>query len=300
MINNFRKIKKTTLLMGLFFLVSSLYAADNSTVQNSTTNNSNSQLVNGNTADYDTSNVVESNANYKKAAQLYAELAIIYSHEGYLNRAKDKLIQAQNLAENNDYDLPIVGYAAGYYYQMIGANLVADKYYSDTLDSYPKNFEAMNFYGQFLCRIKNEYSKAKKLFDKSLLLSNNNDMAETFFLYSQCAYKQGNKKQALVLMERADKFRKNYFSAKLNLAEMYFEQKEYKKCYKTIYSMKDNKEFFNNRKVLQLRLKLAEYANNKNEEASVKLILSSENYNDDDMNEFFFAPQNGLNNAKTK
>nr|WP_265736940.1 hypothetical protein [Francisella orientalis] len=38
-----------------------------------------------------------------------------------------------------------------------------------------------------------------------------------------------------------------------------------------------------------MRLKLAEYANNKNEAAAVRLVLSSNNYNDEDIDKFFSA-----------
>ncbi|MDE5002639.1 pilus assembly protein PilF, partial [Francisella tularensis subsp. holarctica] len=45
----------------------------------------------------------------------------------------------------------------------------------------------------------------------------------------------------------------------------------------------------NNKRILDVRLKLAEYANNKNQAAEVRLILSSNNYNDDDIQKFFSA-----------
>ncbi|API86892.1 pilus assembly protein PilF [Francisella uliginis] len=263
--------------------------------------NKSNEIVDGNTAEYVVPVTEQKKANYKKATELYAELAITYTSEGYLDRAKQKLIRAQNLQKEHGYNLAIVGYAAGYYYQNIGVNSVAEKYYTDTVDDHSKNFEAINFYAQFLCKEKDEYSKAEKLFDKSLYLSNNDDMAQTLFLYSECAYKQGNKDQALKLMQRADRFRTNYRSAKLRLAQMYFERKEYRKCYKVIYSMKDDNQFFYNRKVLELRLKLAEYANNRSEIAMIKLILSSSDYNDDDMNQFFSKADMGdINNAKNK
>ena len=262
--------------------------------------NKSRDIVDGNTAEYVVPVTEQKKANYKKATELYAELAIIYTSEGYLDRAKQKLIRAQNLQKEHGYNLAIVGYAAGYYYQNIGVNSVAEKYYTDTVDDHPKNFEAINFYAQFLCKEKSEYTKAEELFGKSLYLSNNDDMAQTLFLYSECVYKQGNKDQALKLMIRADKFRTDYRSAKFRLAQMYFERKEYKKCYKVIYSMKDDNQFFYNRKVLELRLKLAEYANNTNEIATIKLILSSSDYNDD-MNQFFSKADMGdINNEKIK
>ncbi|MDE5005213.1 pilus assembly protein PilF, partial [Francisella tularensis subsp. holarctica] len=46
-----------------------------------------------------------SKAYYKKATVINAELAIIYSTEGYLERAKTKLIKAQDLAKQHGYDL---------------------------------------------------------------------------------------------------------------------------------------------------------------------------------------------------
>nr|WP_234384150.1 hypothetical protein [Francisella noatunensis] len=102
-------------------------------------------------------------------------------------------------------------------------------------------------------------------------------------------YKQGKKDDALAYMQRADKFRIDYKAAKLRLAQMYFERGEHKECYKVIYSMKNDPQFFNNKLVLDMRLKLAEYANNKNEAAAIRLVLSSNNYNDEDIDKFFSA-----------
>ncbi|MBK2356784.1 pilus assembly protein PilF [Francisella hispaniensis] len=262
----------------------------NSIKNNSQQQNNTSENLNPNSAEFISPEQFTVNkADYKKATAINAELAIIYSTEGYLERAKTKLIKAQDLAKQHGYDLAIVGYAAGYYYQSIGANSIAKKYYKDTLYKHPKDFEAMNFYAQYLCSQESDYAEAQKLFDKSLYTPDNDDMAQTLFLYSQCMYKQGKKDQALVYMERANRFRQDYRAAKLRLAEMYFERKDYTNCYKVIYSMKGDPAFFNNKRILDLRLKLAEYANNKNQAAEVRLILSSNNYNDEDIQKFFSA-----------
>nr|WP_265736941.1 CDC27 family protein [Francisella orientalis] len=85
----------------------------------------------------------------------------------------------------------------------------------------------------------------KNFFEKALFMPNNNDMAQTLFLYAQCVYKQGKKDGALAYMQRADKFRIDYKAAKLRLAQMYFERGEYKECYKVIYNMKNDPQFFN-------------------------------------------------------
>ncbi|MDE5023067.1 pilus assembly protein PilF, partial [Francisella tularensis subsp. holarctica] len=77
----------------------------------------------------------------------------------------------------------------------------------------PKDFEAMNFYEQYICSQESEYAKAQKLFDNSLYTPDNDDIAQTLFLYSQFMYKQGKKDQALVYMERANRFRQDYSAA---------------------------------------------------------------------------------------
>ncbi|MDE4965930.1 pilus assembly protein PilF, partial [Francisella tularensis subsp. holarctica] len=77
----------------------------------------------------------------------------------------------------------------------------------------PKDFEAMNFYAQYLCSQESDYAKEQKLFDKSLYTPDNDDIAQTLFLYSQGMYKHGKMDQALVSMERANRFRQYYRAA---------------------------------------------------------------------------------------
>ena len=296
-----RNFKKAIVLLGFTTVLSSCLSPKTETKtlsrqvipQENGNQQDNKQLVEGNTAEYKLPVAREQKANYKEATDLNAQLTIGYTQDGYLDRAKDKLIKTQELARDHGYNLAIVDYAAGYYYQTIGTPAVAEKYYKKAIYDHPKNFAAMNFYAQFLCQVKYNFTDAQELFDKALYMSDNDDMAETLFLYSECMTKQGRNADALRLMERADKFRVNFLSAKLRLAEMYFDEKKYKECYKVIYGMRDNKAFFNNKRILELRLKLAEYAHNKNEAATVRLIFSSNDFNDDAMNKFFAGADNG-------
>ena len=292
-----RNLIKVIILLGFISVLSSclsptkevktVFTPDNNDQQD------NKQLIEGNTADYKLPIPMGQKANYREATGLYAELAIRYTQDGYLDRAKAKLIKSQKLARDHGYNLASVDYAAGYYYQTIGSFSVAEKYYKKAIYDHPKDFTSMNFYAQFLCQERLKFAGAQELFGKALYMSNNDNMAETLFLYSECMTKQGKDADALRLMERADKFRINDLSAKLSLVEMYFNEKRYRDCYKIIYGMKNNKTFFNNRRILELRLKLAEYAHNKNEAATVRLIFSSNNFNDDEMNKFFEDANNG-------
>ena len=294
-----RNFKRIIILLGFTGVLSSCLSpktgtlGNQSALQDNEIQQDNKQLVEGNTAEYKLPVVTQQKANYKEATELNAELTIGYTQDGYLDRAKAKLIKTQELARDHGYNLASVDYAAGYYYQTIGTPAIAEKYYKKAIYSHPKDFNSMNFYAQFLCQVKLNYADAQELFDKALYISNNDNMAETLFLYSECMTKQDKDADALRLMQRADKFKINYLSAKLRLAEMYFDEKRYKDCYKVIYGMKNNKAFFNNKRILELRLKLAEYAHNKNEAATVRLIFSSNDFNDDAMNKFFEGANDG-------
>ena len=296
-----RNLKTVVILLGFTSILSSCLSPKTETKtlgqqvisQDSDNQQDDKQLVEGNTAEYKLPVATQQKANYKEATELNAELTIGYTQDGYLDRAKAKLIKTQELARDHRYNLASVDYAAGYYYQTIGTPAVAEKYYKKAIYDHPKDFNAMNFYAQFLCQVKYNFTTAQELFDKALYMSDNDNMAETLFLYSECMTKQSRDADALRLMERADKFRVDYLSAKLRLAEMYFDEKRYKDCYKVIYGMKNNKVFFNNKRILELRLKLAEYAHNKNEAATVRLIFSSNDFNDDAMNKFFEGANDG-------
>ncbi|MFT4694540.1 MAG: type IV pilus assembly protein PilF [Francisella sp.] len=294
-----RNFKRAIILLGFTGVLSSCLSpktgtlGNQSALQDNESQQDNKQLVEGNTAEYKLPVATQQKANYKEATELNAELTIGYTQDGYLDRAKAKLIKTQELARDHGYNLASVDYAAGYYYQTIGTPAIAEKYYKKAIYSHPKDFNSMNFYAQFLCQVKLNYADAQELFDKALYMSNNDNMAETLFLYSECMTKQGKDADALRLMQRADKFKINYLSAKLRLAEMYFDEKRYKDCYKVIYGMKNNKAFFNNKRILELRLKLAEYAHNKNEAATVRLIFSSNDFSDDAMNKFFEGANDG-------
>ncbi|MDE4953373.1 pilus assembly protein PilF, partial [Francisella tularensis subsp. holarctica] len=60
-------------------------------------------------------------------------------------------------------------------------------------------------------------------------------------------------------------------------------------CFKVIFCMKYDPAFFNNKRILDFRFKLAEFANNKNQASEVRLILSSNNYNYEYIQKFFSA-----------
>ena len=102
-------------------------------------------------------------ADYKVAATTYAELALDYTQNMYLDLAKTRLVRAQQLSEEHGYDLAIVNYAAGYYYQTIGSDNRAEEFYENALDIDEDNFEALNLYASELV-VKMQFSCFEKFF----------------------------------------------------------------------------------------------------------------------------------------
>ena len=113
-----RNLIKVIILLGFISVLSSclsptkevktVFTPDNNDQQD------NKQLIEGNTADYKLPIPMGQKANYREATGLYAELAIRYTQDGYLDRAKAKLIKSQKLARDHGYNLASVDYAAGY------------------------------------------------------------------------------------------------------------------------------------------------------------------------------------------
>lgn len=279
------KLKYFALLVTLLFINSISLAAENSIYKNE-------KVIDGTVATYEISNnSFTDQINYTKAIKINSEMVIIYSNQGMLDRAKTKLIKAQSLSIEHNIDLAIVDYATGYYYQAIGANSIAEEHYKKAVKNHHNNYQAMNFYGQFLCIVKKNFTEAQLLFDKSLFISTNDNMAQTLYMYSECLYKDGKKNDAIAMMIKSTKFGSDYMIAKLRLGEIYFEIKNYKQSYKIIYSMSNNEVFLNNKRVLDLRLKLAKVMDDKNEAAMVQLILSSNDYNEDDSVDDFYLSE---------
>ena len=229
------------------------------------------------------------NRNYKKAIEINSQLAIIYSQKKMLDRAKTKIIKAKELEDKYDYDLAIVDYANGYYYQSLGIDSLANKNYLEALDNEPDNYEALNFYGQFLC-LTSHYEKAKEIFTKSLFLSTNSDMSQTLFLYGQCLDLQGKSKQAIQTLIKSTQFGDSSPYARYSLAQIYNKEKNYKKAYFALNTIA-NEEFKKSLNYLKLKLDLEEKLKMKDKIASTMLLISSSEHQNKQLSDEIFVPK---------
>jgi type IV pilus assembly protein PilF len=88
------------------------------------------------------------------AARENAHLVFSYLHQGYTDKAYEKL----QLALTQAPDDPVILDTAGYYYEKTGRLRAANRYYKEATVASPYSGIAKNNYGAFLCR--NGYYKA--------------------------------------------------------------------------------------------------------------------------------------------
>lgn len=216
----------------------------------------------------------ETKVDYQKAAKINAELAIVYTKGGMLDRAKEKLVKARSQSDK----VAALYYAEGLYYQKLGRLQVAENAYQQAISMAPKDYHAYNFYAQFLCRHKKDYVKANRLFQQSIALVDNIDLSTTFTLYGECLLQQGKIKAATKTFHQAIENDSNAAKAYWELANIYYRANNYKQAEGMI-------NIFialagNSAKNLTLKMHILERLGKNNEAATIRLQLSSQAYGD--------------------
>ena len=216
----------------------------------------------------------ENKVDYQKASKINAELAIVYTQRGMLDRAKEKLVKARSQGDN----VAELYYAEGLYYQKLGRFEVAEKSYQKAIEMAPKDYQAYNFYAQFLCHHKQNYAKANRLFQQSMELMSNINLSTTFTLYGQCLLQQKSIKAATKIFYHAIENDSNAAEAYWELANIYYQASDYRQAEIMI-------NFFillagNTAKNLTLKMHILEKLGKNNDAATIRLQLSSKAYSD--------------------
>jgi len=211
---------------------------------------------------------VPSAVNLEKAAKLNVELGLSYLQQGQNARAKTKLLRAKKLASN----MPDVHYAYGYYLESIGELVEAEKSYLQAIKYGPKNGKAYNNYGAFLCRVA-RYRESEKQF---MLALEDKSYARTGEVYENagiCVMQIPDMAKAQMYFEKALRHDPNRHQAMLELAILKFQQHNILEA-QSYYSTYTKLAAPTKRSLL-LGVKLAEQTGNKDQEASLKLILQA-------------------------
>lgn len=210
--------------------------------------------------------------NYAKAASINAELAVVYAQREMLDRAKEKLLKAKS----QDPNVPAIYYAEGLYYQNLGMPDIAEKAYKKALYMAPGDFQAYNFYAQFLCMDKHQYQEANKLFQESIVLPANVNLAETFTLYGRCLLQQGHLQQAKQYFRKAIDQGAGSTLSYWELAKLEYQEKDYKDALSMVnrYMELSGKTEESG----QLKLEILQALGRYDEAATLRLQLSSKVY----------------------
>ncbi|MBK2124469.1 hypothetical protein [Fangia hongkongensis] len=210
--------------------------------------------------------------NYQKAAVLNAKLAIVYTQRGMLDRAKEKLLKAKS----QDADIPEIYYAEGLYYQTLGMNDIAEPFFKKALSMAPKDYQAYNFYAQFLCEARQQYRAAEMLYQKSILLPRNVNLAETFTLYGQCLLVQHKEDAAKKMFERAINQGISSSYAYWELAVINEKEGNYTQALSMVNEYITRAG--NTKEALTLKMNILQHLGRNNEAATLRLLLNSKDY----------------------
>lgn len=213
---------------------------------------------------YDLPSVVD----YDKAARLNVELGMSYLNQGNHPRAKSKLLRALELSPN----LPEVQYAYAFYLETVGELVQAERLYLKAVRIDPKNGKSQNNYGAFLCR-QGRYYEAEKSFLLALEDTSYNKTAEVLENAGLCVLQIPSVAKAEQYFERALKHDPKRYHALLELAIIKYKQNDIHlaQSYYATYS----KVAQPTKRSLLLGLKLAEKTNDKDKQASIRLMLNA-------------------------
>jgi type IV pilus assembly protein PilF len=138
----------------------------------------------------------------KHAAQVNSGLGLAYLQEGQIERAKEKLL----LAQQQDPDAWSVLLSYGYFLLSVDDISGASVYYKRALELYPKKGEVLSNYGVFLCKT-GRYKLAIKYLLKAAHTFNYTKVGEAYKNAALCAAKIPDKNQAKAYMQEALKYR---------------------------------------------------------------------------------------------
>lgn len=174
-------------------------------------------------------NIKKSDINNKKhnhshrAALLNVELGEKYLAQGQIARAKKKLVHALEL----DPKSPEVNTAMGYFFETVGDEAEAEKYYLKSLEYGNGQGSFYNSYAMFLCAT-DRYTEADKAFENSLKDKTYPLTAEVYENRGICLLKAANDEKAKKYLEMALKYDPTRSRAMSELAELEFNRANYK------------------------------------------------------------------------
>lgn len=159
-------------------------------------------------------------ANYTKAAAANAKLGVGYMNQGNFELAMVKLTKALKFDEDN----PQANHYMGELYRRLGELETADKYFLRALELNVLDPQLLNNYGVFLCE-KKSYKEAESYFDKVLKNPLYKGKARVYENLGLCAKLKGNLVESEKHFRHALTMNPKLSKSLLSLAQLKFDQR---------------------------------------------------------------------------
>lgn len=203
-----------------------------------------------------------------KAADINMQLGIGYLQQGDIDRAKQKLL----LAEQQDPNSPLVWDSFAYFYSKTGDNAKADQYYQKAIGLAPNNGKTLNNYGVFLCG-EGKYQQAIQYFDAAVKDPGYVTTGQAYENAGLCAEQIPDMNKAKTLFTKALQNDPTLPTSNLELASINFNNKQYDQAMFYLSRYKANAK--PSAESLWLEIRLANMAGDQNTVASDALLLKS-------------------------
>ncbi len=202
----------------------------------------------------------------QKALDSHVTLARAYLQRGELDAARRNFKKALRIDRRSHE----AHNGMGTYYTKVGENQLAEESFKEALRINRNFTQARVDYGRFLFR-QQRYQEAFEQFDRSSQDLSYDFRALSLAFSAQAALKLGKKDHAKANFERALNLNNNLPLAMIELAQLYFDEKDYAKAkrYLDEYSSKAK----SSPKSLLLGIKIERIFGNKDREASYALAL---------------------------
>ena len=157
-----------------------------------------------------------------RAADLNYQLGARYFNNGNYELARDRLLYSIELDPKNAVAYSVLALT----YEKLENVRLATESYERAVDLAPRDYGVLNTYAVFLCR-QQDYDQAIKYFDRSIKITENDDVETTLTNAGVCLMQKPDFARAETYIRRALERRPNYGEALIQLSLLKYSQEDY-------------------------------------------------------------------------
>ena len=168
------------------------------------------------------SNVPESNANDRDAAELNYQLGARYLRNGNYDLARDRLLLSIELDPKN----AIAHYTLALTYEQLDNQRLASESYEKAVRIAPRDYNVQNAYAVFLCK-QRDFDQARRQFDRAIAVTENDTSWITMTNAGVCMMQKPDNDAAEGYFRKALERKPTYGEALLQLSVLKFSIEDY-------------------------------------------------------------------------